>query len=156
MTVEIISGDLLESDAKYICHQCNCITTHSAGIAFYIFDKFPYANIYKNRKEWDVPGTIEICGDGKDQRYIINMLAQVYPGKPGYPDSLKDGYIAREKYFQQCLDKIAEIEELDSLAFPYKIGCNLAKGNWDNYYQMICDFADRVEAKVYIYKLNGA
>ena len=155
MKPEVILGDLLESDAQYICHQCNCITTRSAGTAFDIFNKFPYANIYKNRKEWDTVGTIKICGNGKDQRYIINMLAQVYPGKSRYQDSYKDGFSARENYFQKCLELIAEIKELNSLAFPYRIGCNLAGGNWEHYYKMISDFADKIEAKVYIYQLES-
>ena len=154
MKLEITAGDLLESPAKYICHQCNCITTHSAGIAFDIFNKFSYSDIYKDRQEWDTPGRIKICGNGADQRYVINMLSQLYPGTPRYQDSYKDGFAARECYFQECLDQIADIKDLDSVGFPYKIGCNMAGGNWGHYYEMICNFADKVDAKVYIYRLE--
>ena len=154
--IETTKGDLLECDARYICHQCNCITTHSAGIAFDIFNKFPYSNIYKGRTIWDTPGTIKICGNGEDERYVINMLSQVYPGTPKYPNSYEDGTAARESYFLECLDQMSKIENADSFAFPYKIGCNIAGGDWDHYYEMICSFADRIEAKVYIYRFDGA
>ena len=49
----------------------------------------------------------------------------------------------REIWFQSCLD---ELEELGSqmpatIAFPFKIGCNLAGGNWEHYEAMIISFA---------------
>ena len=41
--IPIINQSILEANTKYIAHQCNCITSHSAGIAKRIFDKYPYA-----------------------------------------------------------------------------------------------------------------
>lgn len=153
---ETIIGDLLESDAKYICHQCNCVSSGAAGLAFYLFEKFPYANVYERRLEPSSLGTIEICGDGKEQRYIINMFSQYYPGHAlRWSDSPKDGVLAREKLFQQCLDRISEIPDLDSIGFPYKIGCNLGGGSWYNYKAMIEQFGSKVDAKVFIYQRPG-
>lgn len=153
---ETIIGDLLESDAKYICHQCNCVSKGAAGLAFYLFDKFPYANVYERRTEPSNLGTIEICGDGKEQRYVINMFSQYYPGHAlRWPDSSKDGVQAREKLFQECLDKISEIQDLDSIGFPYKIGCNLGGGTWEHYRTMIEQFGNNVDAKVFIYQRPG-
>ena len=80
------------------------------------------------------------------------MFAQFYPGTPGFPDSNKDGYLARENYFKQCLDKISKIKDIKSIAFPYLIGCGIAGGNWNNYLDMILEFAEsnpNIEVSIY-------
>ncbi len=83
--IPIINQSLLEANTKYIAHQCNCITSHSAGIAKAIFDKYPYANTYKDRMYtgYNFPGRIDVLGNGEDSRFIINMYVQFWPGKPG-------------------------------------------------------------------------
>ncbi len=143
-------------------HLFHCISPEepalwvAAHLARDVFRKYPYADIYTPRqisKKQDNPGDIIICGDGVEKRYIIALLGQFYPGSPRYPSSKKDGYIARERYFKEGLDKIAQIEELDSIAFPWGIGCGAAGGNWDSYLKMINDFAERVEANVLVVKL---
>jgi len=155
--MRIVNKSILESDAKYICHQCNCLTSHSAGLAKSMFDAFPYANIYATRENlsnWkdhrDQPGTINIAGNGKDKRFIINMFAQIFPGKPKFPYSSTDGWGAREGYFKTCLDKIALLD-IGSIAFPDHIGCSMAGGNWENYLKMIEDFDDLKIAEVYLF-----
>lgn len=154
--IEIISGDLLDSQEKYIAHQCNCLTQHSAGTAKNIFTKYPHANTYASRTDPDTLGTIKILGNGIDKRYVINMFAQYYPGRPKYPDSKLDGTIIRQQHFYQCLIKISKIPDLESIAFPYKIGCNLGGGDWNYYFGVLNNFATFVKnIKVCIYKLEG-
>jgi len=157
--IEIITGDLLCAKEKYIAHQCNCVTSTSAGTAKAIFDKFPYSNTYATRAEHDKPSLIQVMGDGKDQRYVINMFAQYYPGKPKYPHSHLDGTAIREKYFHRCLLRIAQIPNLESIAFPWRIGCNLGGGAWDHYLGTLTNFAQYIEekqgAKVVIYRRLG-
>lgn len=153
--IEIITGSIIESKEKYIAHQCNCLTNKSAGTAKAIFDAFPYSNTYASRVDPDTVGTIQIMGDA-DNRYVINMYAQHYPGRPKYPDSKLDGTKAREGYFHKCLMQIAKIPNLESIAFPWKIGCNLGGGNWEYYLGTITNFEKYVNekqgAKVYIYR----
>jgi O-acetyl-ADP-ribose deacetylase (regulator of RNase III) len=165
--LEIVTGDLLESKEKYIAHQCNCLTQNSAGTAKAIFDKFPHANTYAKRVRGedgqttniDVPGTITILGDGKEQRFVINMFAQYYPGKPKYPLSSLDGTLIRQKQFHKCLLRVALLPDLESIAFPWRIGCNLGGGDWEYYLGTINNFAQYVEekqgAKVIIYRRDG-
>lgn len=143
--LEIFNGDLLEAKEKYIAHQCNCLTQNAVGTAKAIFDKFPHANTYATRTEPDVLGAIKILGNGQDERYVINMFAQYYPGKPKYPNSDKDGIIVREKMFHRCLLRIAKIDNLKSIAFPWKIGCNLGGGDWDHYLGTLKNFTTYVE-----------
>lgn len=153
MTYILIENDIFITGAKYIAHQCNCVSTSAAGIAKVIFERYPYADCYKDRTEKSIPGEIQICGDGLEKRFIINMFGQYVPGS--IKDTEEDSEIARKKYFHQCLVKISQIPNLESIAFPYKIGCGLAGGNWDWYENQLKKFADvvaKVNAKVLIYK----
>ena len=87
------------------------------------------------------------------------MFGQYYPGNPKYPESKIDGIKAREKYFHKCLMEIAKIDNLESLAFPFGIGCGAAGGNWEYYLGTLKNFTKYVEekqgAKVYIYRRPG-
>lgn len=167
MTLEIVTGDLLDAKEKYIAHQCNCVTQNCAGVAKLIFDKWPYANTYALRQlgpdgrtiPTDKLGDIVILGDGKEQRHVINMYAQYYPGKPKYPTSTLDGSAVRLDFFYKCLLRVAKIPELESIAFPWRIGCNLGGGDWEKYLGTLNNFAQYVEetqkAKVVIYRISG-
>lgn len=160
--IEIITGNLLDAKEKYICHQCNCVSHMAAGVAKAIFDKFPYSDIYSIRHKGqdmiahDVPGTNIIKGNGIDQRFVVNMLSQYYPGG-SYPHYENDNTKSRQQYFHKCLKSLAKVPDLDSVAFPAGIGCGLAAGDWEWYYGTIKNFASYIEkmqhAKVVIYKL---
>lgn len=163
--MEIIQGDLLNNNYQYIVHQCNCVSKDAAYLAKSIFTKFPYSDIYLRRQrivwnginslpEKERGGNIIIKGNGNDERFIIAILGQIFPGFPKFPTSNIDGYIAREKYFQTGLEEISKIKNLKSIAFPYKIGCGAAGGNWNNYLKMIKDFSNNnPEVKIAILKL---
>lgn len=157
--IEIITGDIFESKEKYLVHQANCVTKRAAHLAKDVFDKYPYSDIYTSRIDADKPGHIIIKGDGLDKRLIVAILGQYYPGKPKYPDSKLDGTKIREKYFYNGLLRLAQIPNLESIAFPWRIGCGAAGGNWDHYLGLISNFAqyvkDTQQAKVIIYRLDG-
>ena len=128
---------------QYVAHQCNCLTRRSAGFAHEVFDRFPEANIYAERPDRDyrppphlMPGNIVVRGR------VINMLAQYFPGVPRYPDSALDGRAARLRYFAECLVKVSRLPGIESVAFPWRIGCNMAGGDWDAYRRTIDAFAD--------------
>ena len=166
MIIEV-EGNILDSEATYIAHQCNCISTDYSGLAKSMFEKFPWSQTYSKRPNTmgstrggqHVPGTIEILGDGSDKRFVVNMYAQLCPGppKPHLPgrinnDSKKD----RLSYFSSCLTHMKNIDKPYSVAFPYGIGCGLAHGDWSDYKQMIEDFANNEDGiSVYIVKYNG-
>lgn len=149
--IEIIQGDLLEAPEQYILHQTNCLSNGDAsGLAYYLFKKFPYADCYSDRQEPSVPGTIDIRGNGLDQRYVINLHGQYYPGNIRYPLSIQDGIEARQKYFYKGLNKIAKIENLQSIAIPFRVSCGIAGGDWEGYYLgVLNNFAD------YVFKKQG-
>lgn len=162
--LQIVKGDLLESKEKYIAHQCNAISNQAGGLAHYIFEKFPYANIYAGRPYpykaagSNFPGHCIIRGDGLKNRFVINMIAQYYPGSSPNENSLLDSSKVREGYFSRCLVEISRMENIESIALPLGIGCGLAGGNWDNYLKMLKSFAIHMNkiqnTKVIIYD-NG-
>lgn len=145
--IPIINQSLLEANTKYIAHQCNCKSNYSAGLAKSIFTKFPYSDTYKDRiyTGYNFPGRIDVLGNGEDNRFIINMYIQFWPGKPGKDIYDTNGY--RIKHLKQCLSKIAEISNLESIGFPYNLGCGLAGGNFIEYSKILETFADYVSKK---------
>lgn len=159
--IKNITGDLLEAKEKYIVHQTNCVSQGgAAGLAYYLFKKFTYANVYESRKTPDVPGTIIISGSGEDvgERYIVNLMGQLYPG--GFENEFpEDSEITRRKFFHQGLIRLAKVPNLESVAFPFKIGCGIAGGNWEWYLGTITNFAkyifDNQGAKTVIYQREG-
>jgi len=152
--IKIVTGNLMDAKEKYLCHQCNCITNRSKHLASTVFKAFPYADIYSQRKQPDKPGNIILRGDGSNQRYVVAMLGQYYPGRTKYPNSRKDGLQARLSYFKACLEQMKCLE--GSFAFPWRIGCGAAGGNWDDYYQEIENFAaEKIDHTIAIYKLEN-
>lgn len=145
MMIEV-EADICTAQEQYICHQCNCVSNSYSGLARTIFEKWPQANTYSNRTSTPI-GTISIHNIGEDQ-WIVNMYAQYYPGFA----TVKDSASSRERYFAKCLQELKALNPT-SVAFPYKIGCGLAGGNWENYYSMIQNAFDD-STKVVIYKFE--
>jgi len=160
MFPETVNGNLFDSQEQYICHQCNAITAKAAHLAYSMFKRFPWADVYSPRLSYkivpkigEMPGNIIIKGNGDSHRYVIALIGQYYPGKPKFPHSTKDGTQARETAFQRCLDEIRLIPDLKSLAFPWGIGCGAAGGDWTVYKKMIEDLASKMDdVLVRIYK----
>ena len=133
--MQVVSGDILESDKDFIAHQCNCVSKSGLGLAKSLFDKFPNANTYKNRQRASIPGTIEFFPIRDSKQFIVNMYAQFVPGK-NYNEP-------RLEWFQQSLNSFSDIvgKRQVSLALPYKIGCGLAGGDWNRYFNVIDTFS---------------
>ena len=98
---------------------------------------------FKRLPATESPGCIIVRGNGEDQRFVINMLGQLFPGRPKFPESSLDGTAARQGNFKSCLEKIGAIDGIQSVAFPFKIGSDLAGGDWNTYRSMIEKFAER-------------
>jgi len=172
--VKIVKGDLLNSNEEYIVQQCNCLTVSSHGLSKSISDKYgKWADPYCQRKRIgkrnlaqeqyrDKPGTIKILtstpSDPKIttvQPNVVCIFGQWVPGVPGkyktYPKWEIDNYENRLKWFEEALLSIPS--DIKRLAFPYKIGCGLAGGNWNKYYKIIQKFEELSKCECIIYKL---
>jgi len=169
--MSLIEGDLLEIKADFIVHQTNCLTVRSHGLAAVIAKKWPQYDIYATRKaegqrnravaeDRGIPGSIETFDD-----HLVCFMAQWRPGKIGskyfhvYPESDPPETTAtRQQWFQSCLALLAQnlAGKAVSVAFPFRIGCGLAKGNWDVYRGMIETWAQtNPNLTVWLVKLPG-
>lgn len=145
----IIEGNLLEFKVECIVHQTNCVSKGSSGLARQLFKKYPWANVYQQRRNRSTPGTIDFRSNG--EKVIAAFYSQYYPGKSKHPN---DSPQHRLLYFRNCLQALSK-KEYSSVAFPYGIGCGLAGGDWKVYYNEIVAFSKAVigKTKVYIVKL---
>jgi O-acetyl-ADP-ribose deacetylase (regulator of RNase III) len=165
--MEIIEGNILKAKETYLVQQCNCLTVTSHGLSKTLAKTYSWGDPYRNRKslnyrncavpeDRDKPGTIKILQSPDNTKAIICMFAQWAPGKPqrykSYPDIEMDTYSNRQKWFQECLERVEKIN-VTELAFPWKIGCGLAGGNWNKYYNMIKAFSDRTGIKCTLYRI---
>lgn len=152
--MNIKNESILNAKEQYIVHQTNSISTNAGGLAAAIFEKYPYSNIYQERlknKKSHPPGTIEIRGNGIDQRYIINLMGQRYPGESVYKNDTKAN---RLEFFKSGLKLIENIPNIKSIALPYNIGCGLAGGNWKEYSDIINSFIQKNQnITVAVYKI---
>lgn len=152
---KIIEENILNSNEKYICQQCNCVTKSAKGLAKSIIDKYSWANPYedRNNNNYDTPGTIIELEYSKKDPIIICFMSQYGPSKPNkvmsyYRSIYKDTYEERKKWFQDCLD-ILDHNNYDTVAMPYGIGCGLAGGKWEDYENMI----KKCSTKIILYRL---
>jgi O-acetyl-ADP-ribose deacetylase (regulator of RNase III) len=151
MNIQIVEGDILQSKEQYIVQQCNCISVKAHGLSKTISVRFPHADSYARRipmgsknlatvESRSDPGSIVVCGNGLDERYVINAFGQYGMGKPYTLNNVGrqwiDGSEDRFKWFKSCLESISRLKP-QSVAFPWMIGCGLAGGCWDDYYSAI-------------------
>lgn len=145
--IDLIEADILNFDVQYIAHQTNCVSDYALGLAKLIFKKYPYADDYRNRPYENYMYELGSINIHIGEQNVINMFAQIYPGKPCSPKTVD----VRQTAFKECLTKISKIPDLKSIAFPYRIGCGLAGGDWQLYEQMLNSFAEEVkQTKVFI------
>lgn len=131
--------NILEVSDQYIAQQCNCVTSNYKGLSKAIVQKFPWADFYKI--SYRIPGQIAVAGNEKNnQRYVIGMYAQKYPGPAKWSNDTTE---KRIQWFQECLEQIAQIPNIKCIAFPYNIGCGLAGSDWNVYLEMIKKFAEK-------------
>lgn len=156
--LEVVFGDLLSCKEDYLCHQCNCTSKKSAGLAQKIFQRFPSTNDYVSRGDPSEPGTVSVH---HLERYyggpmsVINMFAQRGPGKARpWGDDSKE---MRLTWFTQCLYACLDKTPRGSkFAFPFGIGCGLAGGSWDSYFAILKTWSEDFRVgKVVIYHLTS-
>lgn len=152
MIVKIVEGDILNAKEEYIAHQCNCVTKNGKGLSKAIFSKYPFSDVYSNRTEYSVPGTVLISSDDNEFHKIISLFAQYVCGKPYYkkyyPKKYDDTYENRLLWFEKCLYRLHE-QGIKTIAVPYGIGCGLAGGKWENYKKIL----ERAKVNIVLYKL---
>jgi uracil-DNA glycosylase len=130
----------ITTNAKFLCNLCDCTSIGNKGddLVKNVFIKFPYSNCYIDRISTRKPtlGTINIKGDGKENRYVVNFFDKFYPGTSKYPN---DNVSKRLEWFVECLEKMLDIDDVISVAFPTTIS--------DKYIDKIKDFKNKYYIK---------
>lgn len=144
--VQIIYGDLLQSNAPLIVHQVNCMGVMGAGIAKQIKEQYPevFAKYTSLTKKYpDNVSRLNLLGKAqfvttKSGIIVVNLFGQLNYGRSGRHTD----YSALEKGFDDILNYVIEYD-IPEIAMPYRIGCGLAGGDW-NIVQSIIEqkFAD--------------
>ena len=167
--IKIIQGNILDNNEEYVVLQFDCISTEEKGMYKEFVDEYPFACVYKNRKQMKgfrnqavltdrpLPGNIQVFnGETDDDPNVIAIFSQLCPGKSFSGINSKkrfkdDTTENRIKWFTNCLQKISELD-IESIAFPWKIGCLDGGENWELYSDILQQFADdNPNCSIYIY-----
>lgn len=151
--VNIIEGNLFDSQAKFICHQVNCQGKMGSGVALQVRQKYPHVyEEYKKICSSEMLGNIQLVPVSKKyigydsgslaipsgEQWICNMFAQ---DNYGYDGGMYTSLLALEKCMIQIWYKVHEKNTnfMQTVAMPYKIGCCRGGADWGIVYRMICD-----------------
>lgn len=162
MGIKYIHGNLLDTNAQFICHQVNCKGKMNSGVAKQLREKWPiiYTNYAKkymdaldNGTEEFLLGSIQIVplydhfALRGDNHYCVNFFSQYDYGYDGRRYTSYDA-------FWNCLNAFARgIDKGASVALPYKIGCDRGGANWTIIRTMIEEVLGK-DFNVKIYYLN--
>ncbi len=151
--VKILEGNLFDTKANIICHQCNCQGVMGSGVAAEVKRRCPevYEIYHKDYDEGKLILGYVSYAKTKDGQIIANLCGQ---DKYGY-----DGkqYTHYDK-LQECFDNVVKFakEKFDQrpiIAFPYLMSCHRGGGDWKVVYKMIEDTFKDFEVE--IWRLNS-
>ena len=127
-------GSVLSSDANVICQQVNCKGVMGSGLAKEIRTNFPpvYDEYHKKCLRCygdDLLGLVQyVTVNGIT---FANCFGQVEYGRDGKKYTEDDA-------LRSCFKDIAStFHSGETIAIPYKIGCELGGGDWDAIYKII-------------------
>ena len=139
--IQYYNGSIFDSKADILCHQVNCQGAFGYGIAGQVKKLFPevektYKRITKQWIEKENGDTSKLLGRvsaqpvEKDGRWFLigNLYGQDDYGrkKMVYTD-----YDALEKAMGEIRSFLEARGKNETVAFPYKIGCGSAGGDWN-------------------------
>ena len=150
MSIKMVYGDLLSSNANAILHQVNCKGVMGSGVAKQIRNKYPevyreYTALCSEYKNYTSPllGSIQSVRINESQD-VVNLFGQNGYGR----DKQHTNYDA----LRRCLSSVNTKYKENIVALPYKMGCGLGGGNWGVVYRIIEE--ELKDCEVYIYKLE--
>lgn len=157
-------GDLLKSDCTVIMHQANCFKTMGGGIAKAIASLYPEAyNVDRNHPgdPMDRYGTFtSVTADNGVT--IVNLYGQYDFG--GHLKNDNEQLEKNYKKLEEAIDKFfvhAKAKQsnehnkinLSKVGIPFKMGSDLAGGDWNVIRDIVERQSNKHEIDIYIYKL---
>lgn len=151
--IKIIDGNLFDSNANIICHQCNCQGVMGSGVAAEVKRRYPHVfQAYRDDYNNGLLNLGHVCfATAKQDQVIANMCAQ---DNFGYNGGVYTNYDA----LQRCLEKVKAFAIFDYdikpvIAFPYLMSCHRGGGDWNIVYKMIEDTFNDFDVE--IWRLDG-
>ncbi|MEI3530126.1 MAG: macro domain-containing protein [Bacilli bacterium] len=141
------TGDILEASENIICHQVNEDGYMGGGLALQIAEKYPHVeNEYKqfcNQFKNILYGQYQVVKIA-ERKYIVNCFTQ-----RNFITSLED--------IEQTFRGLLESCKLNyfTIAIPYKYGCGIAKGNWDEVSETFEKLSNEYEIDISVYRLEN-
>lgn len=147
-------GNIVDSKETYICHQVNCKNAMGAGVARAIYTKWPtvktqyhtFCNFHYKRGI-DLLGKFQVVPI-ETHRFVINIFGQRNFGNDA--NAVYTDYDA----FAKAVNNLFALSPGESYAFPYKIGCGLANGDWNKIYEIIRTASEHYNTTVVFYSLT--
>ena len=136
--INVIDGDLLESNADIICHQVNCQGKMNSGIAKQIREKYPEVfNRYADLCSTFLFNKSELLGhcqvvDMPNGKAVANLFAQLEYGYDGKQYTNLDA-------LKNAMTKLKDLYCSTStvIAFPYGIGSVRGGAKFEDVYEII-------------------
>ena len=150
MPVQLVTGNILDVEGVLLVHICNTTTKTSKGLAKDIFTKYPWANTYDSGVKRNVGNITYHFAEADADVVIVNLYGQNKPGKPNKTETAAN----RLEWFKSGLSQIREVFLGTTIAVPYKIGCGLAGGNWDDYLAALEEHSRLSGGDVIVHKLE--
>lgn len=142
-------GDLLKAKENIICHQVNENGRMGGGLALQIATQYPnvekeyklYCDLFKQNNV-EPYGQYQVCKID-DKKYIANCFTQ------------RD-FITNLEYINLVFSGLLESCKLNNftIAIPYKYGCGIAKGNWEEVEKTFEKLSNRYGIDISVYKLE--
>jgi O-acetyl-ADP-ribose deacetylase (regulator of RNase III) len=136
------SGDLLEAnDYDVGCHVANCFCAFGSGIAYQIKKKFPEAyaaDCITKRGDLSKLGSFtlaQVKNNNNRLIFIANMYAQY-----GFSSNPGEERVLNYSALKKCLMGVKDYFPNKIIGVPYKIGCGLAGGD----YQEVLSILDEI------------
>jgi len=153
MPLSRVDGDILTGNYNVIVHIANAVSTIPKGFSSVLFATFPHADIYSRRNEADPPlrdqtGTFIACGDGREERFVVHIIASKYPGPPKWTN---DALEKRKEWFVMALNDLGRYPLFQypdtTVAFPAGLA---------DFEPIIEEWAKRMLCQVVIVRWAGA
>lgn len=127
-----IKGNLLDFNAKYIVHQVNCRGVMNSGVAKQIRQKWP--QVYEDYLTviHQLPDDISLSSllgslsytEVERGKTVVNFFTQDWYGYDG------KRYTNYEAFAEALTSLKEKTFPCDTIAFPYRIGCDRGGANW--------------------------
>lgn len=135
--VKIVEGNLFDSKADILIHQCNDAGVMGSGIALEL--KIRYPHVFQSYRKDYLNGKLKLgyvnFTHATEDQVIGNMISQNFDSSTGC--------FTKYTALQECLNTVKayanEHYDNPTIALPYKMSCVRGGGNWNTVLRMIED-----------------